>query len=298
MGGFYSKRYFYKGGIGMTQSLKRFASAVLALVMAMTCLVFSNVASVSAADDASDCVAMGSYEWNSTALGGTAKTGTYNNMTYSLRKVDSSYVQLRSENTIKFKVAQDCTLTATFSNNGLFINGTALTSDKAYSLKADTEYTLTGDSGNTNLTKLVFATNSTETTTKATTTTETTTTTTTEATTEATTVSSDYVAMGSYEWNSTALGGTKTKGTYNNMAYSLRTVSSTYVQLRSENTIKFKVAQDCTLTATFSNNGLFINGTALTSGKAYSLKADTEYTLTGDSGNTNLTKLVFATNST
>lgn len=50
MGGFYSKRYFYKGGIGMTQSLKRFASAVLALVMAMTCLVFSNVASVSAAD--------------------------------------------------------------------------------------------------------------------------------------------------------------------------------------------------------------------------------------------------------
>ena len=298
MGGFYSKRYFYKGGIGMTQSLKRFASAVLALVMAMTCLVFSNVASVSAADDASDCVAMGSYEWNSTALGGTAKTGTYNNMTYSLRKVDSSYVQLRSENTIKFKVAQDCTLTATFSNNGLFINGTALTSDKAYSLKADTEYTLTGDSGNTNLTKLVFATNSTETTTKATTTTETTTTTTTEATTEATTVSSDYVAMGSYEWNSTALGGTKTKGTYNNMAYSLRTVSSTYVQLRSENTIKFKVAQDCTLTATFSNNGLFINGTALTSGKAYSLKADTEYTLTGDSGNTNLTNLVFATNST
>ena len=302
MGGFYSKRYFYKGGIGMTQSLKRFASAVLALVMAMTCLVFSNVASVSAADDASDCVAMGSYEWNSTALGGTAKTGTYNNMIYSLRKVDSSYVQLRSENTIKFKVAQDCTLTATFSNNGLFINGTALTSDKAYSLKADTEYTLTGDSGNTNLTKLVFATNSTETTTKATTTTETTTetttTTTTEATTEATTVSSDYVAMGSYEWNSTALGGTKTKGTYNNMAYSLRTVSSTYVQLRSENTIKFKVAQDCTLTATFSNNGLFINGTALTSDKAYSLKADTEYTLTGDSGNTNLTKLVFATNST
>ena len=302
MGGFYSKRYFYKGGIGMTQSLKRFASAVLVLVMAMTCLVFSNVASVSAADDASDCVAMGSYEWNSTALGGTAKTGTYNNMTYSLRKVDSSYVQLRSENTIKFKVAQDCTLTATFSNNGLFINGTALTSDKAYSLKADTEYTLTGDSGNTNLTKLVFATNSTETTTKATTTTETTTetttTTTTEATTEATTVSSDYVAMGSYEWNSTALGGTKTKGTYNNMAYSLRTVSSTYVQLRSENTIKFKVAQDCTLTATFSNNGLFINGTALTSDKAYSLKADTEYTLTGDSGNTNLTKLVFATNST
>ena len=128
---------------------------------------------------------MGSYDWNSTALGGTAKTGTYNNMAYSLRNVSITYVQLRSENTIKFKVAQDCTLTATFSNNGLFINGTALTSDKAYSLKADTEYTLTGDSGNTDLTKLVFATDSTETstetTTKATTTTETTTETTTTA---------------------------------------------------------------------------------------------------------------------
>ncbi len=128
---------------------------------------------------------MGSYEWNSTALGGTKTKGTYNNMAYSLRTVSSTYVQLRSENTIKFKVAQDCTLTATFSNNGLFINGTALTSDKAYSLKADTEYTLTGDSGNTNLTKLVFATNSTETTTETTTKA----TTTTETTTETTTVS-------------------------------------------------------------------------------------------------------------
>ena len=307
MGGFYSKRYFYKGGIGMTQSLKRFASAVLALVMAMTCLVFSNVASVSAADDASDCVAMGSYEWNSTALGGTAKTGTYNNMTYSVQQVDADAVRIKSTHSIKFKVAQNCTVTATIkSGSGLTINGEPLTAGKAYSLTAGTEYTISGvGTSNTYLQKLTFVASSdegsTETTTKASTTettTETTTTTTTEATTEATTVSSDYVAMGSYEWNSTALGGKAETGTYNNMAYSLRTVSSIYVQLRSENTIKFKVAQDCTLTATFSNNGLFINGTALTSGKAYSLKADTEYTLTGDSGNTNLTKLVFATNST
>ena len=307
MGGFYSKRYFYKGGIGMTQSLKRFASAVLALVMAMTCLVFSNVASVSAADDASDCVAMGSYDWNSTDLGGTAKTGTYNNMTYSVQQVDADAVRIKSTHSIKFKVAQNCTVTATIkSGSGLTINGEPLTAGKAYSLTAGTEYTISGvGTSNTYLQKLTFVASSdegsTETTTKASTTettTETTTTTTTEATTEATTVSSDYVAMGSYEWNSTALGGKAETGTYNNMAYSLRTVSSTYVQLRSENTIKFKVAQDCTLTATFSNNGLFINGTALTSGKAYSLKADTEYTLTGDSGNTNLTKLVFATNST
>ena len=306
MGEFYSKRYFYKGGIGMTQSLKRFASAVLALVMAMTCLVFSNVASVSAADDASDCVAMGSYEWNSTALGGTAKTGTYNNMTYSVQQVDADAVRIKSTHSITFKVAQNCTVTATIkSGNGLTINGETLTAGKAYSLTAGTEYTISGvGTSNTYLQKLTFVASSdegsTETTTKASTTettTETTTTTTTEATTEATTVSSDYVAMGSYDWNSTALGGTAKTGTYNNMAYSLRTVSSTYVQLRSENTIKFKVAQDCTLTATFSNNSLFINGAELTSGKAYSLKAGTEYTLTGDSSNTNLSKLVFATNS-
>ena len=193
-----------------------------------------------------------------------------------------------------------------FSGGEYSLTNQSAVTNKDYSLKANTEYTISANDKSkqvgVKVLKFTPATGDSTTTTKATTTTETTTetttTTTTEATTEATTVSSDYVAMGSYEWNSTALGGTKTKGTYNNMAYSLRTVSSTYVQLRSENTIKFKVAQDCTLTATFSNNGLFINGTALTSDKAYSLKADTEYTLTGDSGNTNLTKLVFATNST
>lgn len=197
MGEFYSKRYFYKGGIGMTQSLKRFASAVLALVMAMTCLVFTNVASVYAADDASDCVAMGSYDWNSTALGGTAKTGTYNNMTYSVQQVDADAVRIKSTHSITFKVAQNCTVTATIkSGNGLTINGETLTAGKAYSLTAGTEYTIKGiDTNNTYLKNLTFVASSdegsTETTTKATTTettTETTTTTTTEATTEATTV--------------------------------------------------------------------------------------------------------------
>ena len=197
MGEFYSKRYFYKGGIGMTQSLKRFTSAVLALVMAMTCLVFTNVASVSAAEDASDCVAMGSYDWNSTALGGTAKTGTYNNMTYSVQQVDADAVRIKSTHSITFKVAQNCTVTATIkSGNGLTINGETLTAGKAYSLTAGTEYTIKGvDTSNTYLKNLTFVASSdegsTETTTKATTTettTETTTTTTTEATTEATTV--------------------------------------------------------------------------------------------------------------
>lgn len=316
MGEFYSKRYFYKGGIGMTQSLKRFASAVLALVMAMTCLVFTNVASVSAAegdtlvDVSSEVTFTLNKELNN--VGTSAVTGDYNGLYYDLSKADSSSWYITT-GYIRFTPSADCTLTMTTANNKFdfsggeysLINQSAVT-NKDYSLKANTEYTISANDKSkqvgVKVLKFTPATGDSTTTTEATTTTETTTetttTTTTEATTEATTVSSDYVAMGSYDWNSTALGGTAKTGTYKNMAYILRNVSSTYVQLRSENTIKFKVAQDCTLTATFSNNGLFINGTALTSGKAYSLKADTEYTLTGDSGNTNLTKLVFATNST
>lgn len=300
----------------MTQSLKRFASAVLALVMAMTCLVFSNVASVSAAEgdtlvDVSSEVTF-TLNKNLNNVGASAVTGDYNGLYYDLSKADSSSWYITT-GYIRFTPGADCTLTMTTANNKFDFSGgeysltnQSAVTNKDYSLKANTEYTISANDKSkqvgVKVLKFTPATGDSTTTTKATTTTETTTetttTTTTEATTEATTVSSDYVAMGSYEWNSTALGGTKTKGTYNNMAYSLRTVSSTYVQLRSGNTIKFKVAQDCTLTATFSNNGLFINGTALTSDKAYSLKADTEYTLTGDSGNTNLTKLVFATNST
>ena len=315
MGEFYSKRYFYKGGIGMTQSLKRFASAVLALVMAMTCLVFSNVASVSAAEgdtlvDVSSEVTF-TLNKNLNNVGTSAVTGDYNGLYYDLSKADSSSWYITT-GYIRFTPSADCTLTMTTANNKFDFSGgeysltnQSAVTNKDYSLKANTEYTISANDKSkqvgVKVLKFTPATGDSTTTTKATTTTETTTetttTTTTEATTEATTVSSDYVAMGSYEWNSTALGGKAETGTYNNMAYSLRTVSSTYVQLRSENTIKFKVAQDCTLTATFSNNGLFINGTALTSDKAYSLKADTEYTLTGDSGNTNLTKLVFATNS-
>ena len=54
---------FYKGGEQNDTIFKKDLQegSSLALVMAMTYLVFSNVASVSAADDASDCVAMGSY---------------------------------------------------------------------------------------------------------------------------------------------------------------------------------------------------------------------------------------------
>ena len=279
----------------MTQSLKRFASAVLALVMAMTCLVFSNVASVSAAEPAT----FGTYTIGTSATGNlavTTKSATVGNVTFNLRSISTNNGTIRKGSSeITFTTTKSFTINAKFtessSRNVVITNGTdtvVLKSGETSATLPAGDYTLTNDDtkNNSQISSFTLAEASGEESSSATT------------TTEATTVSSDYVAMGSYEWNSTALGGKAETGTYNNMAYSLRTVSSTYVQLRSENTIKFKVAQDCTLTATFSNNGLFINGTALTSGKAYSLKADTEYTLTGGSGNTNLTKLVFATNST
>lgn len=243
MGEFYSKRYFYKGGIGMTQSLKRFASAVLALVMAMTCLVFTNVASVYAADDASDCVAMGSYDWNSTALGGTAKTGTYNNMTYSVQQVDADAVRIKSTHSITFKVAQNCTVTATIkSGNGLTINGETLTAGKAYSLTAGTEYTIKGiDTNNTYLKNLTFVASSdegsTETTTKATTTettTETTTTTTTEATTEATTVANQTL----YKYYVNATDATANGDSIDNNATTVFTNANTSTnKLSGESTV-------------------------------------------------------------
>ena len=295
MGGFYSKRYFYKGGIGMTQSLKRFASAVLALVMAMTCLVFTNVASVSAAEPAT----FGTYTIGTSATGNLAvktKSTTVGNVTFNLRSISTNNGTIRKGSSeITFTTTKSFTINAKFTEssnrNVVITNGTdtvVLKSGETSATLPAGDYTLTNDDtrNNSQISSFTLAEASGEESSSATT------------TTEATTVSSDYVAMGSYDWNSTALGGTAKTGTYNNMAYSLRNVSITYVQLRSENTIKFKVAQDCTLTATFSNNGLFINGTALTSDKAYSLKADTEYTLTGDSGNTDLTKLVFATDST
>ena len=72
----------------MTQSLKRFASAVLALVMAMTCLVFSNVASVSAAEPAT----FGTYTIGTSATGNlavTAKSATVGNVTFNLRSIST-----------------------------------------------------------------------------------------------------------------------------------------------------------------------------------------------------------------
>lgn len=104
-------------------------------------------------------------------------------------------------------------------------------------MKADTEYTLTGDSGNTNLTKLVFATNSTETTTKATTTTETTTetttTTTTEATTEATTVANQTL----YKYYVNAADATANSDSIDNNATTVFTNAKTSTNtLSGENT--------------------------------------------------------------
>lgn len=206
MGEFYSKRYFYKGGIGMTQSLKRFASAVLALVMAMTCLVFTNVASVYAAEgdtlvDVSSEVTF-TLNKNLNNVGTPAVTGNYNGLYYDLSKTDSNSWYITT-GYIRFTPSADCTLTMTTANNKFDFSGgeysltnQSAVTNKDYSLKANTEYTISANDKSkqvgVKVLKFTPATGDSTTTTKATTTTETTTetttTTTTEATTEATTV--------------------------------------------------------------------------------------------------------------
>lgn len=205
MGEFYSKRYFYKGGIGMTQSLKRFASAVLALVMAMTCLVFTNVASVYAAEgdtlvDVSSEVTF-TLNKNLNNVGTSAVTGNYNGLYYDLSKTDSNSWYITT-GYIRFTPSADCTLTMTTANNKFDFSGgeysltnQSAVTNKDYSLKANTEYTISANDKSkqvgVKVLKFTPATGDSTTTTKATTTTETTTeTTTTETTTETTTTAS------------------------------------------------------------------------------------------------------------
>lgn len=216
MGEFYSKRYFYKGGIGMTQSLKRFASAVLALVMAMTCLVFSNVASVSAAegDTLVDVSSEVTFTLNSSfnGIGRDAISGNYNGLYYDLSGADTGACFVTT-GYIRFTPNADCTLTMTTANNKFNFSGgeynltnQSAVTNKDYSLKANTEYTLSAY----NTTKKIgvkmlkfkpVSSDSTTTTTTTETTTETTTTTTTEATTTASvqvwTPDSDSTILGS-----------------------------------------------------------------------------------------------------
>lgn len=195
MGEFYSKRYFYKGGIGMTQSLKRFASAVLALVMAMTCLVFTNVASVYAAEgdtlvDVSSEVTF-TLNKNLNNVGTSAVTGNYNGLYYDLSKTDSNSWYITT-GYIRFTPSADCTLTMTTANNKFDFSGgeysltnQSAVTNKDYSLKANTEYTISANDKSkqvgVKVLKFTPATGDSTTTTKATTTTETTTETTTTA---------------------------------------------------------------------------------------------------------------------
>lgn len=196
MGEFYSKRYFYKGGIGMTQSLKRFASAVLALVMAMTCLVFTNVASVSAAEPAT----FGTYTIGTSATGDlavTTKSATVGNVTFNLRGINADNGTVRKGlNEITFTTTKSFTINAKFtessSRNVVITNGTdtvVLKSGETSATLPAGDYTLTNDDAgnNSQISSFTLAEASGEESSSATTTTETTTTTTTEATTKATT---------------------------------------------------------------------------------------------------------------
>lgn len=177
----------------MTQSLKRFASAVLALVMAMTCLVFSNVASVSAAEgdtlvDVSSEVTF-TLNKNLNNVGTSAVTGDYNGLYYDLSKADSSSWYITT-GYIRFTPSADCTLTMTTANNKFDFSGgeysltnQSAVTNKDYSLKANTEYTISANDKSkqvgVKVLKFTPATGDSTTTTKATTTTETSTETTT-----------------------------------------------------------------------------------------------------------------------
>lgn len=251
MGEFYSKRYFYKGGIGMTQSLKRFASAVLALVMAMTCLVFTNVASVSAAEgdtlvDVSSEVTF-TLNKNLNNVGTSAVTGDYNGLYYDLSKADSSSWYITT-GYIRFTPSADCTLTMTTANNKFNFSGgkysltnQSAVTNKDYSLKANTEYTISANDKSkqvgVKVLKFTPATGDSTTTTEATTTTETTTetttTTTTEATTEATTVANQTL----YKYYVNAADATANSDSIDNNATTVFTNAKTSTNtLSGENT--------------------------------------------------------------
>ena len=144
-----------------------------------------------------DYVVAGTYNLNDTTLG-NAKTGTYNNITYSVSSVEADHVRIKNTDSIKFKVAEAMNLTITFTSADVSLNGTVIAKENSpytVALTPNTEYTLAGaTSSNARVSTLTFANGSvapTETTTVATTeatTKEATTATTTEATTEATTV--------------------------------------------------------------------------------------------------------------
>lgn len=241
----------------MTQSLKRFASAVLALVMAMTCLVFSNVASVSAAEgdtlvDVSSEVTF-TLNKNLNNVGTSAVTGDYNGLYYDLSKADSSSWYITT-GYIRFTPSADCTLTMTTANNKFDFSGgeysltnQSAVTNKDYSLKANTEYTISANDKSkqvgVKVLKFTPATGDSTTTTKATTTTETTTetttTTTTEATTEATTVANQTL----YKYYVNAADATANSDSIDNNATTVFTNAKT-----STNTLSYVVARSSSST--------------------------------------------------
>ena len=118
----------------------------------------------------------------------------------------------------------------------------------------------------------------------------------TETTTKAVS-SSGAVAMGTYNLNSSTVSG-KT-ATYANMTFNVRSVESTCVKLRSDNSITFKVDKACKLTAEVSGKGISVAGTTTGTGTvSVDLKAGT-YTITGIASGSNsaISKLTFAASS-
>ena len=180
-------------------------------------------------------------------VGTSAVTGDYNGLYYDLSKADSSSWYITT-GYIRFTPSADCTLTMTTANNKFDFSGgeysltnQSAVTNKDYSLKANTEYTISANDKSkqvgVKVLKFTPATGDSTTTTKATTTTETTTetttTTTTEATTEATTVANQTL----YKYYVNAADATANSDSIDNNATTVFTNAKTSTNtLSGENT--------------------------------------------------------------
>lgn len=279
----------------------------------------------------------------------TSTTGTFDNIVFNANKIDKSFVSVGSctldaSKDIVFKVDQPVNISMTdgggtypvmllnqygkeiitgtgTANNvpaGIYIimasgispsktgniSGTQFKESKITALKIVSSGTVIPTETTTK------SDNTTETTTKSDNTTETTTNndTTTETTTSSPIVADNCVSMGTYSLNSSYITS-KTFTTADNIAFDVRSVNSSQIKLRDNNTITFSVDRNCTLetdpagdgiSLTTSNGKITYNGSAdtwattTTDGVAIFTLTPGTYKLTGaGNGNTTLSYFKF-----
>ena len=100
--------------------------------------------------------------------------------------------------------------------------------------------------------------------------------------------------MGTYKLNSSTV--TSKTATYANMQFNVRSIDSTGVKLRSDNTITFTVDRACTMTAVVSGKGITVGGTTTGTGTVKVSLTKGTYTIKGSTSGSNSTisQLTFA----